>query len=141
MGLLSLLGMGKAAVEPIEAVGNILDGLFTSDEERLDKKIVLERLAQNKSLAQVELNKLEASHASLFVAGWRPAVGWTCAFALAWHFFGYDMLSWVQAVFWPDTPKLPALNGTETLVTVLMSLLGLGGLRTYEKLNKVARSQ
>ena len=74
MGILSKI-IGGAAAQPVQAVGNVLDKLFTSDEERLDKKIILERLMQQPSLAQIELNKVEAQHRSLFVAGWRPFIG------------------------------------------------------------------
>ena len=75
--------LGDSASKPIEAVGNVLDGLFTSDEERLDKKIILERLAQQPSLAQTEINKVEASHRSMFVAGARPFILWVCGVGLA----------------------------------------------------------
>ena len=63
---------------PVEAVGNVLDALFTSDKERLDKKAVLARIAQQPRLIQGEINKIEAAHKSVFVAGWRPFIGWVC---------------------------------------------------------------
>lgn len=66
-------------------------------------------------------------------------IGWTCGLALAWHFLGFDIANWLRIVFFPETPAPPALNGTETLVTVLLSMLGLGGLRTVEKLKGVGR--
>ena len=73
----------EEATGPIEAVGNLLDALFTSDKERLDKKAVLARIAQQPGLVQAEINKIEAAHKSLFVAGWRPfMVG--CA---GWRYF------------------------------------------------------
>lgn len=90
-------------------------------------------------LAQVEVNKAEAQHPSVFVAGWRPFIGWVCGLALAWHFIGFDLMNWLRLAFFPDVPTPPALNGTETLVTVLLSMLGLGGLRTVEKLKGVSR--
>lgn len=139
MGLLSFLGLGKKASLPIKAVGDLLDGLFTSDEERLDKKLLLERLRQKPHLEQIEINKVEAGHASIFVAGWRPCVGWICAFALGWHFLFYDIVNWIMISFYPEHPAPPALNGTETLITVLLSLLGLGGLRTLEKFGGVQK--
>lgn len=92
-------------------------------------------------LAQAEVNKAEAQHSSVFVAGWRPFVGWVCGVALAWHFIGFDMANWLRLAFAPHMPMPPALNGTETLVTVLMSMLGLGGLRTFEKLKGVSRDR
>ncbi len=91
-------------------------------------------------LGQMEVNKVEAAHPSIFVAGWRPFIGWVCGLALAWHFMGFDMANWLRLAFFPDVPAPPALNGTETLVTVLLSMLGLGGLRTVEKLKGVNRN-
>ena len=84
-------------------------------------------------LAQIELNKIEAGHRSIFVAGWRPFIGWVCGFALVWHFILFDLLNWVTVNFFPHVTELPELSGTETLVTVLLSLLGLGAMRTAEK--------
>lgn len=131
MGIFSKL-FGGAAAEPIEAIGNALDGLFTSDDERLTHEEVKMRLAQKPHLAQIALNAAEAGHRSVFVAGWRPFIGWVCGFALAWHFMLYDVASWFAKVF--EGPPPPALNGTETLITVVLSLLGLGGMRTFEKM-------
>ncbi len=66
-------------------------------------------------------------------------IGWICGLALGWHFLGSDIANWLRLAFFPDMPPPPALNGTETLVTVLLSMLGLGGLRTVEKLKGVSR--
>lgn len=101
----------------------------------------LEMALLNAGLAQADINKMEAQHVSVFVAGWRPFVGWTCGLALGWHFMGHDIVNWLRLVFFPETPPPPALNGTETLVTVLLSMLGLGGLRTVEKLKGVSREE
>ncbi|MBO6505177.1 MAG: hypothetical protein JJ850_10340 [Kordiimonadaceae bacterium] len=71
----------------------------------------------------------------------RKFIGWICGLALAWHFMGHDIVNWLRLAFFPETPAPPALNGTETLVTVLFSMLGLGGLRTVEKLKGVSREE
>ena len=76
----------------------------------------------------------EAGHRSIFVAGWRPFIGWVCGFALAWHFNLFDPLTWATVNFVPHVMTIPDQTGTETLVPVLMSLLGLGGMRTTDKL-------
>ncbi len=131
MGFLEALLGGRAA-QPIEAVGRVIDGLFTSEEERLDKEALLARLAQRPALAQIEVNRVEAQHRSVFVAGWRPFVGWICGAALAYNFILRDMLVWILAIRWPDIPA-PAALQLEHLLTVLLSLLGLGGMRTFEK--------
>ncbi len=130
--------LGEAAVPAIQAVGNIVDKLFTSDEERLSKQEAMARLAQQPQLAQVELNKIEAAHRSIFVAGWRPFIGWVCGSALAWHFIVRDLLVWVMALS-GSTAEPPPDLAIDSLMTVLLSLLGLGGLRTVEKLSGRAR--
>ncbi|WND02064.1 3TM-type holin [Temperatibacter marinus] len=132
MSLLSLLKAVKPSAS-LKQIGAILDQLFTSEDEKLSKKIILERLSQEKYLAQTRINEVEAAHASLFVAGWRPFVGWICALALAWHFIFYDMINWIMTSFYPLYPSVPPLSSTETLITVLLSILGIGGLRTFEK--------
>ncbi len=117
-----------AIAQPIEAVGNVLDELFTSDDERLDKKIILQRLAMQPQIAQTEIAKLEASHRSLFVAGWRPFIGWVCGITLAYSYILRDIMIWLF-----DAQGMPALDH-ETLTTLLYALLGLGGFRSLEKI-------
>ena len=137
MGVLgSLLGGGVAA--PIEAVGKIVDDLFTSEEEKLDKEEALLRLAQRPALVQAEINKIEAQHRSVFVAGWRPFIGWVCGGALAYTFIFRDLLAWAISAGLVDVAAPPAL-AMEHLMTVLLALLGLGGFRTFEKLSGRAK--
>ncbi len=81
----------------------------------------------------------EAGHRSIFVAGWRPFIGWVCGFALAWHFILFDLLTWITVNFFPHVTAIAKLTGTETLVTVLLSLLGPGAMRTAEKFGGKAR--
>lgn len=122
----AVTGVEKPVYRGGEVVGHV------SDYE-------LEMALLQAGLAQAEINKTEAQHPSVFVAGWRPFIGWVCGVALAWHFLGFDLANWLRIAFFPETPAPPALSGTETLVTVLLSMLGLGGLRTVEKLKGVSR--
>ena len=78
---------------------------------------------------QAEINKMEAQHRTIFVAGWRPLIGWVCGVALAYNFVLRDMLVWYMGA---ETAP-PALQ-MEHLMTVLVGMLGLGGMRTFEKL-------
>ena len=131
--MLSFLTKQAAEVTgPIEAVGNLLDALFTSDKERLDKKAVLARIAQQPALVQSEINKIEAGHKSLFVAGWRPFIGWVCGLSLFYNFVLRDLLVWGLTLSQTDTPPSPVLH-IDVLTTILYALLGLGGMRTFEK--------
>ena len=121
----------KQATEPIEAVGNVLDALFTSDKERLDKKAVLARIAQQPGLVQLEINKIEAAYKTVFVAGWRPFIGWVCGLALFYNFTARDLMVWALALTTADTP--PPLH-LDVLTTILYTLLGraaCGHLKNY----------
>jgi hypothetical protein len=88
--------------------------------------------AQQALLAQLEINKAEAASGSLFKGGWRPFVGWVCGIAFAYHFVLQPLLIFVLIVFNVNIPDLPEFD-MSTLLTTLGGLLGIGGLRTYEK--------
>lgn len=148
MGLLDILGAGKAAGDavatPIEAVGNVLDKLFTSDDEKAQAAAVMERLRQHPDELQVELNKIEAAHSSVFVAGWRPAIGWVCAASLAVYYiprFAVGTGMWVWACFQTTPPALVPLPemGIADILGLVGSLLGMSWMRTQEKKAGVAR--
>jgi len=111
---MSFLGtlLGGGLSEPIKAIGNTIDKIFTSDEERLNARNVLKELEDHQVELQVEMNKTESTHRSLLVAGWRPAVGWVCVVGLLYHIFVHPV---------PE------------LIDILVAMLGLSGLRTYEK--------
>ena len=77
---------------------------------------------------QSEINKMEAQHRSVFVAGWRPFIGWICGIALLYNFIIRDVIAWVS----PDV--MPPAIQMDQLITILLGMLGLGGLRTFEKI-------
>ncbi len=140
--------IGAAAIPAVKVIGNVIDSIFTSDEEKLDKKIILERLALQPQLAQIELNKVEAAHRSIFVAGWRPFIGWVCGLALFYNYVIRDIIGWLMNVVgvYSDLTitqmnaiSTPPELAIETLTSVLLALLGLGGLRTIEKLQGRAK--
>lgn len=139
-----MIGIGGA----IEAGLKILDRVIPDPTERDKAKVRMLELVQSGELealkadvavatGQMEINKNEAQNASLFVAGWRPAVGWLCCAGLAYSFFLRPMLGWASGIM--DVPVPPALDLGE-LLALLMGMLGLGGFRTYEKLKGVSRT-
>jgi len=97
-----------------------------------------EKHAHEANLIQAETNKEEAQHRSVWVAGWRPFIGWVCGFALAWHFVLSPVVLFFAAWFNIVLPALPAFD-MGSLMTVLMGMLGLGGLRTFEKTKGLTR--
>ena len=130
--------IGSGVAQPVEAVGNVLDKLFTSDEEKLDKKALLLKLAQQPSLAQIELNKVEASHRSPFVAGWRPFIGWVSGTALAVYFIPQYVVAtvvWVKLISATGFKEMvPYPASGDGLMELVLALLGLGLLRSGEKI-------
>tara|TARA_R110002051_G_scaffold143128_1_gene216154 strand:- start:95 stop:502 length:408 start_codon:yes stop_codon:yes gene_type:complete len=118
-------------------LGNVLDRFFPDKEkaaqaQRAIESALLENAAQI-NLAQIEVNKAEAQHRTIFVAGWRPFIGWVCGVALAWHFVGVPVALFFIAWYGAEVPELPVFD-MNSLMTVLMGMLGLGGLRTFEKM-------
>jgi hypothetical protein len=128
LNLISWLSGGKAVAEPIEAVGNVLDALFTSDDERLDKELIKQRLAQQPALAQAEITKVQAQHRSTFVAGARPFILWVCGFGFLFSFVVNPVIQWIHPE--AGSPVLPL----EVMMELTLAMLGLAGLRTIEKL-------
>lgn len=115
----------------IDPISNILDK-FVADKDlkhKLEHELKTELHRAN--MAQIEVNKEEAKHRTVFVAGWRPFTGWVCATALAYHFILEPVIVFVLALYNIQL-TLPQFD-MGSLLTVLMGMLGLGGLRTYEK--------
>jgi hypothetical protein len=91
-----------------------------------------EKHAQQLAMSQIEVNKAEAASGSIFKGGWRPFVGWTCGIAFAYHFVLQPFFIFIFAYIGIETPDLPEFD-IGTLLPVLGGMLGIGGLRTYEK--------
>ena len=94
-------------------------------------------LLQQSDLAQMEVNRQEAAHASMFVAGWRPFIGWSCGLALAYQFIAAPIAIWIGFVVGHPIPKPPMLD--DNLWQLMFGMLGMGALRSFEKLKGVAR--
>lgn len=136
-----------AAISGVTAIGNIIDKFVQTPEEKEVAEQIKMRLAMEPDAAQVELNKIEAAHDSIFVAGARPFILWVCGFAFAYTFVAQPFLIFIAqaaALYFGlpilDLTLLPELDWS-VLMPVLMGILGLGGLRTFEKMHGVARSK
>ena len=119
---------------------NVVAGIIDKVAGHVDKftldKEEKAQLIQEINKAQIEVNKVEAGSTNLFVSGWRPFVGWTCGVALCYHFVLQPLLMFVLSAI-GNPMELPGFDMT-TLTTVLMGMLGLGGLRSYEKVKRSA---
>ena len=127
MGLLSKVFGGDTAVAGITAVGNIIDNVFTSKDEKLTHEEVRMRIAQAPDMAQIELSKIEAQHRSVFVAGWRPWIGWVCGMGVLNMVLINPWMQWITGAAGPELPH-------QTIMQLTLGMLGLlGTMRTVEK--------
>ena len=124
----------------IQALVHPITGLLDKFVEDKDQKAKLaheiatmaEKQAHDLSLAQIEVNKAEAQSGSIFKGGWRPFIGWVCGVAFGYHFVLQPIIIFVSAIYGFNIPELPEFD-MGTLLPVLGGMLGIGGLRTYEK--------
>jgi hypothetical protein len=123
-----------------EGIMGGLDALFTSDDERAKAALELEKVLAQPHILQAMTNIEEAKHSSVFVAGWRPFIGWVAGVGLAYNFLIYPFAGLIASAISPEI-KLPELTSAGELMTLVLSLLGLGGLRTYEKVKQVDRKK
>jgi hypothetical protein len=125
----------------LPALGTLIDRLIpdraAAERAKAEMEQQLVTAANQAAMAQVEVNKVEAAHSSVFVAGWRPSIGWVCAAGLAWAFVVAPIASWALMVLGVKA-ELPAIQ-FDHLFELVLAMLGIGGLRTFEKLRGVAR--
>lgn len=130
-----------AAAFPV--IGELLDKLIPDPQQAADSKLKMLELAQKGELAvldadmrlalgQIDVNKAEAASTDFFRGGWRPAVGWICVFGMGYQFLLQPLLPWFAALAGAEVPPLPGIDN-ESLMVLLSGMLGLGGLRTYER--------
>ena len=120
----------------IEPATKLLDKVIEDKDQKAklahELATMADKLAHEQQLAQMAINKEEAASGSLFKGGWRPFVGWVCGVAFCYHFIIQPVIIFIVAMSGVDIPDLPKFE-MNTLLTVLGGLLGIGGLRTYEK--------
>jgi len=128
--------MGFSLTSLIDPITGLLDKFVVDKDKKLalahEIATMAERHGQEIAKAQLKINEKEAQHKSLFVAGWRPAVAWVCVGGFTINY----MISPLAAPFGIVIPQAD----TATMMPVLMGLLGLGTMRTYEKHNGTARN-
>jgi len=120
----------------IGPVSGILDKVIEDKDQKAklahELATMADTHAQQALLAQLEINKAEAASGSVFKGGWRPFVGWVCGIALLYHFILSPLIIFSVTLTGIEIPPIPEFD-MGSLMTVLMGMLGLGGLRTYEK--------
>jgi CheY-like chemotaxis protein len=133
-----MLGLISSLIGP---VSDILDKVVTDKDlkEKLSHDIatMAERHAHEVVKAQIEVNKTEAQHHSMFVAGWRPAIGWVCCLGMAGNFLIIPFVNMALELL--ETGVVVPMIELDLMMPVLMGMLGLGAMRTVEKVKKVDR--
>jgi len=132
------------SLDPISAAldlgTTLIERIFPDPAQAADAKLKLLELQQSGELAtmtaQTDINKTEAANASVFVSGWRPAIGWVCALALAYQYLIRPLSGTIGFLLGATLPPLPGLD--DNLWQLMMGMLGMGGLRTFEKVQGVA---
>ena len=132
------------ALDPVSALldigGKVFDRVFPDPAQAANAKLELMKLQQSGELTQIagqmEINKVEAASSSIFVSGWRPAIGWICGAGFAVQFVIGPLAEWGSALAGHPV-KFPTMD-TGTMMPLLLGMLGLGGMRTAEKIQGVA---
>lgn len=130
-GILSKI-VGGGIGDMADGIGKAIDRFVETDEEKKAAELLLMKAQQEPDKWQAEINKIEANHRTIFVAGWRPFIGWVCGVGLAMNFVAFPLMEWI-AMLLEKTVVRPEID-TGALMTLVISLLGLGATRTYEKL-------
>ena len=143
MGFLGDITLGgvKGLMEGAGSLAKDLRSAITGEinpEKKAEIEVLITQLEAKAQEAQTDINKIEAQNPSLFVSGWRPFIGWVGGLGILYHYVGYSLIQWALALAKVDI-QAPVLN-TEGLLSIVFALLGVGGLRTLEKMKGVARN-
>ena len=147
MGLLSNIPvLGKLIDKGLDVVDQFVEDKDQANKIKAEIKKQIEsqdhELAMAQIKGQLDVNKTEAQHKSIFVAGWRPSIGWVCSLGLAYQFLLYPLLVWIWTFgkakgFVPvELNPPPTLDG-DLLFSLIVGMLGMGGLRSFDKVKKV----
>lgn len=121
-----------AALGLADSLIGLIGDMWETDEEKARAKVAVISALSQVDLANLQLNMKEAEHPSIFVAGWRPSIGWTCAFAVFYQFVLHPLISWVFLAAGLGLPPLPTFD--TYLWELMAGMLGIAGLRSYDKL-------
>ena len=122
----------------IGVAGKVLDKFVEDKDLKTKLDFELRKAYADANLAQIDVNKEQAKHPSIFVAGVRPSIMWICAFGLGWQFVFQPIAIWYMAL--TASPIVLPIIPTEGLLSLTLALLGLGGMRTFEKRNNTHRN-
>jgi len=139
---MSLVNIDAGSI--VKSVGDLIDDLITSDEERLEYKLKEKEIDQKVTLAQIEVNKEEAKSSNFLTNSWRPMIGHIGWMSLSYKFILYPLIIWIwvllqsQDLIDKSINPPPVIDASE-LYPIILGMLGLGGYRSLEKIKKVTK--
>lgn len=123
-------------------LSNVVDKTIPDKAQKSIAMLELEKAlvdnADKINLETIKTNQIEAGHKSIWVAGWRPAIGWSCSLGIAWLFIGHPVATWVAQMLGHTGMVMPTID-TEILLELTLAMLGMAGLRTFEKIKGVTK--
>ena len=123
-------------------LANVVDKTIPDKAQKSVAMLELEKAlvdnADKINLETIKTNQIEAGHKSVWVAGWRPAIGWSCSLGIAWLFIGHPVATWVAQLLGYTGMVMPTID-TEVLLELTLAMLGMAGLRTFEKIKGVTK--
>jgi len=123
-------------------LGGALDKVIPDNVSKAAAKAELEKAlidnANSINIETIKTNQAEAQHRSVWVAGWRPAIGWSCSLGIAWLFIGHPVATWIAMLTGYEGMVMPTIP-TDILLELTFAMLGMAGLRTFEKLKGVSK--
>lgn len=127
----------------VDTVGKVIDSVHTSEEEKLAAKVKLKELENQINSKQMDINLADAQSTATDISGilqrsWRPLIGFSAAISIFWEFVLKNFIMFFLAVFEVQTQPLPSMD-MEQLMPLVMALLGMAGLRTFEKSKKITK--
>lgn len=134
---MDIAGLGSVADLASKIVGRIWPDKTQQEKDQMAQVLAILQGQIQMNQGQLDINRAEAANPSVFVSGWRPFVGWVCGGACAWNWIGLPVASFGAAAFHHELKVAPA--DLTQMLPLLMGLLGMGALRTYEKINGVDR--
>lgn len=129
-----MFGFDDVLKEGLGIINKFIPDRNEAAKAAAEYETALLNIQAQQAIAQTEVNKIEAGNDNVFIAGWRPFIGWTCGIAFAYHYVVQPIVLLICAM--TSTPVAKPDFDMNTLLTVLLGMLGLGGLRTYEKTKK-----
>lgn len=134
-GVASILGIAG------DAVGKVVDHYFPDPQKAAEFKLEIYKSLQASDLAQIDVNKSEASSSSIFVAGWRPFIGWVCGVSLAYQYVALPISIYIATLVNEHyaTVLLNAPKLDDNLWQLLLGMLGMGALRSFDKFQGTAK--